>query len=327
VEDLGAASTFVRNLGTPDGQVEPVQGAELTANAFRMMNTPPLLGRTLLDRDEQPGEPPVVVIGEHVWERRFNRDPGVLGTTVKVGGEAATIVGVMPEQFGFPYNQRLWMPLRVNASAIEPRAGPRVTVFGRLASGASIEDAQAELRVVGARMAAGSPRSHEHLRPSVTAFGKIYTEAGGGQFFTRLLVLVNSVFLMLLTIMCMNVATLVFARTATRTWEITVRSALGASRGRITLQLFSEALVLSVLATVVGLLASRAALRIGFTQLAANDSLPFWLDERLSWHTVLYAGGLAVFGAGIIGILPALRVTRVNIQDMLRGESAGRAGH
>lgn len=326
VGDLGAASTFVRNLGTPDGRVEPVPGAELTANAFRLMHTPPLLGRTLLDRDENPVEPLVVVIGERVWERRFERDRDVLGKTVKVGTATATIVGVMPERFGFPSNQRLWMPLRVNAAAIEPRAGPRVTVFGRLAPGAAIDDAQAELRVLGARVAAASPRTHEHLRPIVTAYGKIYAEAGEGRFFTRLLYIVNGIFLMLLTIMCMNVATLVFARTATRSWEITVRSALGASRGRIIAQLFSEALVLSALGTVVGLLASRLALRIGFTQLAANDALPFWLDESLSWRTVLYASGLAVLGAGIIGVLPALRVTRVNIQDMLRNESAGRAG-
>lgn len=326
LEELGAANTFVRNLGTTDGRVEPVQGAAVTANAFRLMNTPPLLGRTLLDRDEKPAEPLVVVIGERVWESRFGRDPGVLGKTVKVGGESATIVGVMPERFGFPSNQRLWVPLRMNGALLEARTGPRITMFGRLAPGASIDEAQAELRVVGERMSAASPRTHENLRPQVMAYGKIFTEGGEGRFFTRLLYIVNGVFLMLLTVMCMNVATLVFARTATRSWEITVRSALGASRGRIVGQLFSEALVLSALGTVVGLLASRLALRVGFTQLAANDSLPFWLDESLSWRTMVYASALALLGAGIIGILPALRVTRVNIQDMLRNESAGRAG-
>lgn len=130
----------------------------------------------------------------------------------------------------------------------------------------------------------------------------------------------------LLAIMCTNVATLVFARTATRSWEMTVRSALGASRGRIIGQLFSEALVLTAVGTVVGLLLSRVALRLALGQIAANDALPFWLDERLSWKTLLYAGGLTVFGAALVGILPAIRVTRVNIQDMLRSKSAGRSG-
>jgi len=326
VENVGAANAFVRNLTTEDGRVESVRGAELTANAFRLMGTPPLLGRTLVDRDEQPSEPPVVVIGERVWKTRFDSDPGVLGKKVKVGAETATIVGVMPDAFAFPENHRLWIPLRLNGATLAPRTGPRIRIFGRLAPGASIDDARAELRVIGAQMSSSSPRTHENLQPLVTGYGMIVTEGGEGRFFTRLLYLVNSIFLMLLAIMCTNVATLVFARTATRSWEITVRSALGASRGRIIGQLFSEALVLTGIGTIVGLLLSRIALRLALGQIAANDALPFWLDESLSWRTLLYAAGLTVFGAALVGILPAIRVTRVNIHDMLRSESAGRAG-
>lgn len=326
VENVGASNAFVRNLATDDGRVEPVRGAEVTANAFRLIPTPPLLGRTLLDRDEHPGEPPVVVIGERVWKTRFDGDPGVLGKRVTVGTETATIVGVMPDAFAFPENHHLWMPLRINGAMFEPRTGPRVTIFGRLAPGVSIDDARAELRVIGARMSAGSPRTHENLRPLVTGYAAIVAEGGEGRFFTRLLQLVNGIFLLLLAIMCTNVATLVFARTATRSWELTVRSALGASRGRIVGQLFSEALVLTAVGTIAGLLLSRVALRLALGQIAANDALPFWVDESLSWRTLLYAAGLTVFGAALVGILPAIRVTRVNIQDMLRNQSAGRAG-
>jgi putative ABC transport system permease protein len=326
VENVGAANAFIRNLDTGDGRVEPVRGAELTANAFRLMGTQPLIGRTLLDRDERLGEPLVVVLGERVWKTRFDADPGVLGRTVKVGTANATVVGVMPDAFAFPSNHRLWMPLRVDGATLEPRTGPRVTIFGRLAPGTSIDDARTELSVIGARMSASSPRTHEHLRPRVTGYERIIAEGGEGRFFTALLTIVNGIFLLLLAIMCTNVATLVFARTATRSWEITVRSALGASRGRIIGQLFSEALVLTAVGTIVGLLLSRVALRLALGQFAAGDNLPFWLDENLSWRTVLYASALAVFGAGIVGILPALRVTRVNIQDMLRSQSAGRAG-
>jgi predicted permease len=326
VENIGAANAFVRNLTTDDGRVEPVRGAEVTANAFRLIGTPPLFGRTLVDRDEDPGEPPVVVIGERVWKTRFDGDPAVLGKRVKVGTENATIVGVMPDAFAFPENHHLWLPLRVNAATVAARTGPRVTIFGRLARGASIDDARAELRVIGEQMSASSPRTHADLLPLVMPYGNIVAAGGEGRFFTRLLELVNGVFLVLLAIMCTNIATLVFARTATRSWEITVRSALGASRGRIIRQFFNEALVLAAIGTIVGLLLSRVALRLGLGQVAANDALPFWVDESLSWRTVLYAGGLTLFGAALIGILPAIRVTRVNIQDMLRSESAGAAG-
>lgn len=326
VENLGASNEFIRNLATEDGRIEPVRGAELTANAFRLMGTPPLLGRTLVDRDESPAEPLVAVIGERVWKTRFDSDPAVLGKRVKVGTETATIVGVMPDAFAFPYNHRFWMPLRANGATMEPGTGPRIRIFGRLAPGASMDQARGELRVIGARMSASSPRTHENLRPFVTAYSEIIAVGGEGRFFTRLLYLVNSIFLILLVIMSTNIATLVFARTMTRSWEITVRSALGASRGRIIGQLFSEALVLASVGTIVGLMLSRVALRFALAQVAANDALPFWVDERLSWRTILYAAVLTLFGAGIVGIVPALRVTRVNIQDMLRREGAGGAG-
>ena len=178
VDHLGAAIAFVRNLATEDGRVEPVRGAEITANAFRLMGTAPLLGRTLTERDEQPAEPPVVVISHTLWKTRFESDPAVLGRTVKLGTATATIVGVMPEGFGFPVSERIWTPLRVDGSTLAPRTGPPVSIFGRLAPGASIDDARAELGVIGARMAASNPETHKHLRPRVTTYAKPLAEGG-----------------------------------------------------------------------------------------------------------------------------------------------------
>ena len=142
----------------------------------------------------------------------------------------------------------------------------------------------------------------------------------------NILYVVNGIFLMLLAVICANVATLVFARTATRGWEITVRNALGASRGRIIAQLFIEALVLAGVAAVVGLVVAKVSLRCGLSLLAGSDALPFWINDSLSWRTVLYTALLTLFGAAIVGILPALRVTRINVQDALRSESAARSG-
>ncbi|HEV3484915.1 MAG TPA: ABC transporter permease, partial [Vicinamibacterales bacterium] len=326
VDNLGAAIPFVRNLATEDGRVEPVRGAEITPGAFRMLGTAPLLGRTLTEQDEQPAEPPVVVIGHTLWKTRFASDPGVLGRTVKLGTTTATIVGVMPEGFGFPVSQRIWTPLRVDGSALAPRTGPAVSVFGRLAPGASMGDARAELGVIGARMAAGNPTTHKHLRPRVTTYAKPLTEGGPWLMIRNILYAVNTIFLMLLAIVCTNVATLVFARTATRGWEITVRTALGASRGRIITQLFIEALVLAGLAAMLGLLVARLSLRWGLSMLVGSEAMPYWIDDTLSWNTMLYAALLTLFGAALVGILPALRVTRINVQDALRNEGAARSG-
>jgi len=321
VEHLGAALTFVRNLATEDGRIEPVRGAEVTASAFRLTGTAPLLGRALTEQDERAAAPPVVVIGHVVWRTRFASDPRVVGRTVKLGTATATIVGVMPEGFGFPVRERIWMPLRADGASLPPRTGPAVSVFGRLAPAA-----EAELRTIGARLAAVSPETHRNLRPRVTTYSKPLAEAGQALVIKNVLYLANLVFLMLLGIICANVATLVFARTATRGWEIAVRNVLGASRGRIMMQLFVEALVLAALGAVAGLLLAKAGLRLGLSLLSGTGGLPFWIDAGLSWATVLYAALLTLVGAAIVGILPALRVTRLNVQDALRSESAAGAG-
>ena len=322
VAPLGAAITFVRNLDAGDQRIEPVSGAEISASAFGMLGAAPLMGRSLREQDEQAGEPPVVVISHAIWEARFARDPAVLGRTVKLGTTTATVVGVMPEGFGFPVNQRIWAPLRVDAAAIAPRTGPSLQVFGRLAPGVSMDEAQAELNVIGARQAAANPETHKDLKPRLTGYAKPLIDGGQREMIRTILYVVNVVFLMLLGIVCANVATLVFARTATRGWEITVRTALGASRGRIIMQLFIEALVLASLASIVGLLVAKVALRVGLDIAAASGALPYWIDASLSWRTVMYTAVLTLVGAAIVGILPALRVTRVNVQDALRSESA-----
>jgi predicted permease len=326
VDHLGAAIVFERNLATEDRRVEPVIGAEISASAFRLMGTPALLGRTLTEQDERPGEPPVVVIGYSLWKTRFDGDPAVVGRVVKLGTVPSTIVGVMPEGYAFPVRERIWTPLRTGGSSLAPRTGPAVSIFGRLAPNASIDEAQAELRVVGARVAATYPATHKHLRPRITTYAKPLAEGGEMLILRRIVYAVNGIFLMLLGVVSANVATLVFARTATRGWEITVRTALGANRGRIITQLFIEALLLASVAALVGLVIARVSLSWGLSLVSGTGALPFWIDSSLSWRTVLYTALLTLFGAAIVGILPALRVTKINVQDALRNESAARSG-
>jgi putative ABC transport system permease protein len=325
VEQIGASVGFSRNLTTGDRRVEPTRGAEVSASAFVVAGTPALHGRVILPRDEEPGAPAVVVLGHRVWVSRFDGNPSVIGQTVSLGTVTATIVGVMPQGFAFPRNEELWSALRSDAVLIAPRDGPSVTVFGRLTEGATIADAEAELAVMGARLATASPQTHARLSPRVAPYGKPLAEGGEMRLISTVLVALNSLFLMLLAVMSANVATLVSARTTTRSWEFTVRSALGASRGSVVRQLFAEALVLTALATVVGLVIVRTALGFGVERLAVSGVLPYWITPALSWRTLLYAAALAVFGAAIIGVLPAFRVARLDIQQALRSQSAGGA--
>ncbi|HUL74706.1 MAG TPA: ABC transporter permease [Vicinamibacterales bacterium] len=323
IEDFGAALVFTRNLVTEDHGVEAVRGAEVTASAFRLMGTPPLLGRTLTARDEGPAEPLAVVIGERIWTTRFDRDPSVVGRSVTVGGADGTIVGVMPERFGFPVNEGLWLPLRADGSRLAPRTGPPVSIFGRLAAGVSLRQAQAELDGITARLAATAPEAYKNLQPRVVAYGTPPLE-GDTPVIKNALYAANGFFLLLLAVICTNVATLVFARTATRGWEVTVRSALGASRGRIIAQLFAEALVLAAVAALLGIGVAKLALRWGVRGIGA-DLLPFWITDSLSPITLLYAGLLTLLAAVIVGVLPALRVTGLDVQNALRRDQAAGA--
>ena len=177
IEDLSAVSVFPRNLITDDGQSEAVAVAAMSASAFRVARVLPLLGRTLLEADEDPGAPPVIVIGHDIWQRRFSGDPGVVGRTVRLGSERQTVAGVMPEGFAFPATHDIWIPLRVQAAGSAPGEGPGLLVFGRLARDASREQAQAELQAIGQRTAVGLPETHEHLRPQLVPYVRLFFDS------------------------------------------------------------------------------------------------------------------------------------------------------
>jgi putative ABC transport system permease protein len=324
VRDLSAFSVFRRNLITDEGRAESAAGAAMTASAFRATRVPPLLGRTLVEADEDPGAPPVIVIGYEVWTRRFSSDPRVVGRIVRLGREQMTVVGVMPEGFVFPAAQGVWVPLRDLAGDSVRSGGPDLFVFGRLAGDASRAEAQAELNVVGDRTARDWQETHAHLRPQLVPFGWLAFDPGGIQI---ALALGNTFLVMLLLLVSANVALLMFARAATRETEIAVRSALGAGRARIVLQLFVEALVLAGLAVVAGLVAARVALGSLLATLEADSgrALPFWMGDTLSTSTVMYAGALTILSAVIIGVIPALNVTGPALQARLR-QSTARGG-
>jgi predicted permease len=324
VRDLGAYRTVERNLITGDGRGEPVAVAEISASAFPVTRVRPLLGRPLTADDEAAGAPPVVVIGHDVWRRRFAGDPRVVGRVVRLGREQATVVGVMPEGFGFPWAHDLWMPLRLNALDYGSGEEPTVGVFGRLAPGASLDEAQAELSALGRRTAAAFPETHEHLRPRVMPYASSLLDLRG--WMSLGLLSMNVFILALLVLVCGNVALLMFARAATREREIVVRNALGASRGRIMAQLFTEALLLAALAGTVGLGAAGYGLRWGMriveTQILEGGRLPFWFHGSLSPASVIYAGVLTVLAATIAGVVPALKMTTRGLEGRLRESGA-----
>jgi predicted permease len=227
----------------------------------------------------------------------------------------------MPEGYAFPINHRMWAPLQLRPSGYAPLEGAPIRIFGRVAPGATQAQANAELTTLGERAAAASPATHQHLRPRVLAWGG---ESPGDRSWLEL-AMTHLPILLVLLIACANVGTLIYARTSTRDAEIAVRYALGAARGRIVSQLFIEALVLASGAAVLGLFAANFAIKWGMAAYYSGQSgaMPFWVKPGLKPTTVLFGAGLTIVGAGLLSILPALKITGAGAQSQLKNLGAG----
>ena len=321
ITDISAFRDASINLVSADGTTLPAVAAEITASAFRIAPERPLLGRVLAESDELAGAAPVIVLGHAVWTRRFDRDPQIVGRTVKVGNSFATVVGVMPDGYAFPVSHELWLPLRTDVAGVEPLGGAPITIFGRLAPGMTLETAQAELATIGKRLATDHPTTHAQLQPHVLPYAQFSVNSPDPM---AVMGLTYFFIVVLVVVVCSTVALLLFARAASRETEILIRSALGASPRRIVTQLFVEALVLAGVAAVVGLAAAQLALtRWGEPYLVMNlGRLPFWYDFNLSPTTIANALAFAMVGAVVAGVLPARKITR-GLGTRLRGVTAG----
>ncbi len=324
LQELGAYRMVDRNIITLDGRSETARIAEMTASGFRIARIPPLIGRYFHDDDERAGAAAVVVIGYDVWQTRFTARPDVVGQTIQLGDTRHTVIGVMPKGFAFPINNRVWTPLRLNPAEYERGRAPGIEVFGRVAPAATLAAAQRQATTIAQRLSAAYPESHGRIRTSVLP----YTEALIAPSMAWPLHLVQVLVSMLLVVIGTNVAILVYARTAGRMGEIAIRTALGASRGRIVAQLFAEAFALSIIAAAVGIVGAYVALRqidAVLTRLG-GEQIPFWWQFGITPGVITYAGGMAVIGAVIVGVAPALKATRHQVHANLQQLSSGNSG-
>lgn len=328
LEQAGAFRTAQHNFVAPNAPPEPIRVAEVTASAFDIAQTPPLVGRYLLRSDEEIGAPPVVVIGHDPWRLRFNADPHIVGRTIQIGGALHTIVGVMPDGFAFPIDHQFWMPLRLDPSTNRPWQGPELHVFARLKPDATEAHAEAELASAGRAIVELHPDGRDALRPIVAPFTREHVEISDPTI-VWLLRAAQLLVGALAFVVAVNLAILLYARTVTRLGEIAVRMALGASRGRILSQLFIEALTLTTLGAVAGLALAGVGLHQAEWMARANGGVPFWIRWDLSPASMLYGLALAASAAVIMGVLPGLKATgnrlSANLQE-LNSRSATRLG-
>jgi predicted permease len=335
VHDVGAFQTIRRNVITADGSVELAAVAEISAAGFRVARVPPLIGRPIADADAAPGAAPVVVIGHDVWQRRLAGAHDVLGRELRLGTDVHTVVGVMPDGFQFPFNFQYWVPLRREADGMLRNTGPEGVVFGRLAPGATLARAQAEVSALGILPLAhrnalreGGPidsrQTSEATGPRVVP----YTFAFTGDFEPGAMGLLWSLSSLGLVLLLLppsaNIAILNYARIVTRQQEFAARHALGGSRARIVWQLFIESLVLTAAAAGVALLVLRVVSVVAAGRLQnIPGGPPFWMTFGVSYRTLLFVAGLALAAAAVSGLVPALQATR-RMARLGAGALAGR---
>ncbi len=314
-EAMAAVARRAVNLSDAEHGPERASGALVTPDAFRVVGVGPALGRTFAAADAAPGAPATVVIGHDLWERRYDADPGILGRSIRVNGAAHTVIGVMPAGFGFPIHENVWLPLGFSAS-IPPDEGIDLIAFGRLRDGASLDRARVEMATIGDRLARAQPRTHADLGVSVRPFADIEMDPGMVPILYLMLFAVSFVLL----IACANVANLLLARAATRTREVAVETALGASRARIVGRHLFESAVIALLGGLGGVAIAYVA--VGFFDRASADILEaFWVDFRVDRTVLAFSSGLVGAAAILAGILPAVRASRTSVTAVLKDES------
>jgi len=295
---------------------ERLAGVFVTVNMFDLIRAQPTMGRSFRAGDEQPGAPLTAILAYDIWRNRYGSDPDILGRSIKVNGEQATVIGVLGEGFGFPQGNEIWVPMRDTPSQVD-RGDRPLTVMGRLNDGVTFEQAETELAGIASGLAAQFPETNEGVGIRFMSYVAFQTPLSFGSIFIVMMVAV--VFVLLVA--CANVANILLARAAMRSKEAAVRTALGGSRVRVVLPFFSEAVLLSLIAAVVGTLIAFGAVRT-FDNLTVQFR-PFWIEFVLDLPVLLYVVATAVLTSIAAGALPAYQIARADVNAILKDEARG----
>lgn len=318
--DMAAHRYQVANLTGDQSVPDQVIGAAVTTNLFDVLQVHLVLGRTWT-AEEDAAQAKLVVISFALWQRRFGGDPAIVGRSILMDGQSTQVIGVMPRGFFFPVKQMdYWVPGFFTPQRLAERDSHYLTVVARMKPGVTVERAQAEMSAIASRLAEQYPNSNANIGAVVIP---ILQEYAGDTRAGLWVLQVASVFVLLIA--CSNLANLLLARSSARRREIAVRIALGGGRGQIIAQLLTESLLLSFAGGLLGLWLGSVFWRT-LGQLAPEQVGGAKLT--LNVRVLLFTAGVSIASAIFFGLIPALKATRVSLQDTLKqgsraGESRG----
>ncbi|HTG13661.1 MAG TPA: ABC transporter permease, partial [Blastocatellia bacterium] len=312
--EIGAYHFQTLNLTGKD-QAERVVGARVTGNFFSLFDVPPASGRFFGPSDDQPGSSSVAVLAFGLWQRRFGGDPGLIGQTITLNGNAYTVVGVAPASFQFPRRIEVWTPA-ILAEKKTSRGSNYLKIIARLKDGVTESQAEAQMNQISAALAEQYPDNDTNLTVKVVPLLEEQIRNLRGV----LLILLGAVGFVLL-IACANVANLSLARAASRTREFAIRTALGANRWRIIRQLLTESLMLAVIGGALGVLLSIFGLRLLVKLAPAN--LPRVAEVSIDLWVLGFTFAVSLLTGIIFGLAPALQVSKPDLNAALKEGSRG----
>jgi putative ABC transport system permease protein len=307
---------------TGAGESERLQGRLVSANFLSTLGIKPIRGRDFLAEDDQPSATPVALISHALWQRRFGASEDIIGKQLTLNGQQYSVVGITPPDFRFGAEADVSVPIGLSAERFKLRGkDPGISAFARLKQNTSIDNANAELNTIAARLEQQYPDTNTGRRVRIESL----RESVVGDIRPTLLTLLGAVGFVLL-IACANVANLLLTRSAGRQREMAIRTALGAGRMRILRQLFTESMVLALAGGVVGLL-----IAIWGTSVLASyipEGIPRMSELSVDVRVLVFTFGAALVTGVFFGLAPALQSAKTNLTETLKeGERNSSPSH